>query len=134
MQSRECSRVNAVVKGIFLCDDDPTKGWDPDANVAVNDAEGTAYKCDVSIGMPNWNPGMGQCNNGSNPDAYHSCQRGYDCSMCGVYYRSGSEVLHVPGTQCSDTGSGCVPGLYNFDCCTEMCNQFGQQDYGCEPC
>tara|TARA_B110001452_G_C15207151_1_gene418755 strand:+ start:628 stop:1599 length:972 start_codon:yes stop_codon:yes gene_type:complete len=137
--------VSCAPAGTFVCYDDPTKGWNQDSNTAVDNAEGTAYECDVSIGPPNWNTDAGQCNDGTDYDANHNCQVGYDCTMCGVYYVSGGQLNKVWGTQCSDEGIGCisrvagcldggVSGQCNWNCCEEYCDQFGLQGTGCPAC
>jgi hypothetical protein len=137
--------VSCAPAGTFVCYDDPTKGWNQNTNTAVDNAEGTSFECDVTIGPPNWNNDAGQCNDGTEYEGNHNCQKGYDCSMCGVYYVSGGELNKVWGTQCSDVGNGCISriagcldgglsGECNWNCCEEYCDQFGLQGTGCPPC
>lgn len=80
---------------------------------------------------------MGQCNDGSENDPAHNCQKGYDCSACGVYYvhPTSGELEKVLGSQCNMQGQGCLSRIQNFDCCTDMCSKRRQGDLSqCPPC
>lgn len=56
----------------FRCFDDASKGWDDNSNSPVDNAVGTAFECDITA-EPS---GAGYCNDGSDSNNYHNCQKG----------------------------------------------------------
>ena len=121
--------VSCAPAGTFLCYEDERFGWDWTNHRPMYGG------CDVRSGTEHgFEPNTGACNEPA-PGAAGNCEKGYDCRFCGVAYSLPSgERLTVPATQCSDTGSGCLERLHNFDCCEAYCDIFGKTGAGCEPC
>ena len=110
--------VVACAPHIFICYNNPNKGWDADNNVAK------VGGCDITDSGDGG--GVGHCNDpyqGGNQERPVNCERGYDCNACGIEYNNYGELESVPGTHCSDgSGDGCLSRLYTFDCCSSLCS------------
>lgn len=88
-------------------------------------------------GEPECQVNNGECNDDSQSEHIVNCERGYDCTDCGVYKPdSGGNLYPVPGT---GPGQGDpVDGVYqtwqNFDCCKELCDDYGLTGTDCPVC
>jgi hypothetical protein len=111
----------------YLCYDDESKGWDRNTNSPIEGG------CDVSL-----DPNDMQCNDPEadqyiQDGAQANCQRGYDCSACGIVMNKNGVFSYVPGTQ-HNNGVPRINDVSNFDCCYEFCYEFNLRGIGCPPC
>ena len=131
------------VNGILSCMPDPVV--DPTTGVLRS----KYYYCydDPSESMPGetCTPNNGYCNDnqqGASNGWPVTCNRGFDCSDCGVmkpdyaFWTSGgsSGQLSIIGETSIDGNTG-LARLENFDCCTEICDDYDITGLGCPlPC
>lgn len=114
----------------FLCINDPTKGWDPDANSPISGG------CDAWLPGSGRDPSHEQCNDHEDQEhgTTHNCQRGYDCSDCGILYTWNGEAGandRMPG---SEPNQNQQTILDNWDCCVQYCDYWGRTGIGCATC
>lgn len=128
--------VSCAPPGTFLCRDNPQRGWDPILNTPKVGGCETNPDFGHASNRNHPHPHAAHCNEANNHGGWEvNCERGYDCSMCGVdVILPSGELQKVPGTSCSDTGHGCVSRLHNFDCCTAYCSAYGERGVGCREC